>query len=86
MAKVLSNSKVEMTVTLVLTEVEARALAIMPCYGAKAFLEGYYKHLGKHYMKPYEQGIIDLFDSINRQLPAHIRKADAARKAFTEAE
>ena len=84
MSTVESKSKIELTVTLTLTEIEARALKEMTGYGVDAFLKGYYKQLGKHYMQPHEEGVRLLFKSINTHLPPHIRRIDKARKAFME--
>ena len=82
MAEILSKSKMELTVTLVLPEGEARALVEITKYGAKAFLRGYYKQLGRSYLEPYESDVKSLFSSIGTQLPPHLRRADNARKVF----
>lgn len=84
MSIVNSKAKIELTVTLTLTEIEARALTEMTGYGVEPFLKGYYKYLGKHYIQPYEEGFRLLFKSINTQLPQHIKRINAARKAFNE--
>jgi len=82
MVEVLSRSKIEMTVTLTLPEDEARALVEITKYGANAFLKGYYKHLGRSYLAPYEGDVKTLFESINAQLPSHLKKVDNARRIF----
>jgi len=70
-----SDVKVEFQINLKLSLEEALALETMTRYGHKAFLEGYYKHLGKSYMQPHEKGLISLFTTINTELPQHIRTA-----------
>lgn len=74
--------KVEVTTTLVLNERELRALDALTLYGTQSFLEVFYKHLGSAYLKPYEAGLVELFESISVQTPAIFRRADAARAAL----
>ncbi len=66
--------------TLTLSEAELRVLDAMAGYGTEAFLEAFYKHLGRSYMKPYEGGIRELFDSIKKSVPAQLAKVDEARR------
>jgi hypothetical protein len=82
MAQVKSSSTVKLSVTLVLTEEEAIALNEMTKYGIDSFLKGYYKYLGKHYMKPHEKGMRSLFNTIDKELPSHLRRISDARKIF----
>ncbi len=84
MANVISQtkSKLEMTVTLELTESEAKMLIEMTGYGVDAFIKGYYKMLGKHYMIPHEQALRSFFKSININLPDHVRRFEKARDLF----
>lgn len=82
--KISTNVSYEFTVTLKLTVEEARALKEMTGYGAKPFLEGYYKQLGKSYMQPHEKGVYSLFDTINRELPQQIALVDKADKLLKE--
>lgn len=63
-------------VTLKLTLEEARALKEITGYGHKQFLEGYYKQLGKSYLQPHEKGVISLFETINKELPTQLYKAN----------
>lgn len=67
--------------TLMLSEVEARALEALAGYGADAFLEVFYKHMGKHYLQPHESGLRSLFDSISG-LRYGLKQADQARAVF----
>jgi hypothetical protein len=80
--KVNSESTLAVEITLRLTESEARALKEMVGYGVDAFLKSFYTKLGTHYLKPHESGVRSLFETIKRELPPHLNKADRARKAF----
>lgn len=71
----------EMKFNLELTLSEARALNEMVKYGSKAFLEGYYKQLGKSYLQPYEKGVISLFETVKENLPQKLYNADKIIKA-----
>jgi len=82
MAEVKSKSDLQITITITLSEVEARALHTITTYGTKNFLETFYEKLGRSYLEPYEKGIESLFFTLDRQIPEHIRKIDKARKAF----
>jgi len=82
MAKVKASSTVKLSVTLELTEEEAIALNEMTKYGIDSFLKGYYKFLGKHYMRPHEQGMRSLFKTIDAELPPHLKRISEARKIF----
>ena len=66
----------DVKITLTLNYYEAQALSQMIKYGSKAFLEGYYKQLGKSYMQPYENGVKSLFQSIRDNLPSKIKEVD----------
>lgn len=84
MAKPSVQSKIELDIKIAieLTLSEARALNEMVKYGSKPFLEGYYKQLGKSYLKPYEDGVVSLFDTVKQTLPFEISKADEIIKAI----
>jgi hypothetical protein len=79
-----SHSEVGFTVTLKLTEQEARALTVLPSYGTKQFIKMFYENMGRHYLQPHEQGIISLFSKIEKELPQHLRKFDEVRKILNE--
>lgn len=74
--KIDASINVDFTVTMQMTVAEARALEEITKYGAKAFLEGYYKQLGKSYLQPYEKDVIKLFETIKEQLPQQVYKVD----------
>lgn len=74
----------QFSITLELTEVEARALEAIVGYGTKSFLEVFYKSLGKHYLQPHEKGVEQLFATIKQELPSHLNKIDECRKVFNK--
>lgn len=58
-----STTEVKFEINLQLTELEARALDAILGYEPKAFLKMFYEHMGSHYLKPYEKGLISLCDN-----------------------
>ncbi len=83
MKGIIARASIELTVTLTLTEGEARALSRMTLYGGSSFVKAYRKHLGSA-IAPYEDHIEGLFESINHQLPQHLKRIDNARAAFND--
>jgi hypothetical protein len=79
-----SNSVMEFSVFLKLTEPEARALEAITKYGHKEFLNIYYEKLGKTYLEPHETGLIALFKSIRDEIPPHLQRIDKTRKTFKD--
>lgn len=73
------NTEVKITATLTLTEGQLRALDAMAGYGADAFLRAFYVKLGKHYMKPFERDLRDLFKAIAAQVPPALQGVKEAR-------
>lgn len=82
--KIKSGADMDFKFFIKLNEQEAKALYTITSYGHKPFLEWFYNHLGKHYMKPHEDGLISLFETIKKELPQHFRKCDEARKVFSK--
>lgn len=82
MKRFIQQPHVETRATIELSEVEMRALEAMIGYGVQPFLDVFYQHLGKHYLKPHEAGIRSLFKTIGSDIPDVLRRADAARQAF----
>lgn len=82
MSRLTQRPKVEVEVTLRLNEIEMRALDALAGYNYDAFLETFYKHLGRAYLTPHEAGLRSLFDVIRSELPPILKRADAAREAF----
>ncbi len=77
-----SRSSIEFAMTLELSEEEARALEALTKYGTESFLKMFYSKLGSHYLKPHEDGLKSLFQTIPKEIPPHLLKLDAARKVF----
>lgn len=77
-----STSNMDFGVILKLSEKEARALEAITLYGTKNFLETFYKHLGKAYLQPHEDGINILFETIKLELPKHLDKFDKIREIW----
>ena len=85
-AKALSSIEFKASVKLSLSEKEAAALNEMTAYGIEPFLAGYRRCLGEHYIKPHEQGLRDLFETINKTLPKELQKLERYKKAVISAE
>lgn len=64
------KTKVTFTVPTELSEGEIRALDALVGYGFKAFIECFYKHLGKAYLEPYEKDLEALFKKVEELRPA----------------
>jgi len=69
---------------LTLTEEEARALKELTAYGTDAFLNFFYKSLGKTYLQEHENGLCSLFKSIDTKLKPLIHKVDTVIKVSEE--
>lgn len=70
---------VKLSVTLELTETEARALEALGGYGEDAFIEHFYEHLGKTYMADHVTALRS-FLSGTKKLKALLDRTDEARK------
>lgn len=66
MAKIIGEPRVEMKITMTLSEAEAGALDALTGYGIDSFLKVFYEHMGKAYLQKYEAGLRSLFDSVQR--------------------
>lgn len=85
MAKLQVKPAIEVTLTLSLSEQEARALEAVAGYGTEAFLKVFYEHMGKSYLQPHEEGLRSLFESSMRILPLWFQRIDDTRKEFYDA-
>ncbi|VVE59542.1 hypothetical protein PIN31009_05580 [Pandoraea iniqua] len=83
MAKITQRPTVHVGAVFEFSEAEMRALDALTGYGVDAFLEVFYRQLGKTYMQPHEAGLRELFESVREQIPAILQRANEARKAFT---
>jgi len=82
MAEIKAKAQIEAKVILVLSEDEARALYNITIYGVKPFTSWFYKNLGKHYLQPFHEGVVSLFDTVFKEMPKELNRIDEARKAF----
>lgn len=82
--KISTKASVSFSVTLELNEQAARALDAMAGYGADKFLEVFYEKLGRHYMRPHEQGLRELLKITKNELPSQLRAIDEARKVLID--
>lgn len=85
MADIKITTKVEITATIEFTENQLAALDAMAGYGADAFLKAFYVKLGKHYMKPFERDLRELFQKIESDVSPALRKTREARKQLADA-
>jgi len=85
MAKIKPSIKVSYSISLELTETEARMLEAMAGYGDDAFKNAFYEKLGKHYMQPFASGISSLFSAIREQVKPQLYEVDQSRKAIESA-
>lgn len=79
-----STLNLHMDLTLKISLEEARMLEDLVGYGAKSFLEGYYKHLGKSYMQKHEKAVYSFFDSVKKDLAYKLYNADEIIKAVNK--
>lgn len=77
-------ARIEARATMTLNEGELRALEALTGYGDDAFIQWFYKNMGKAYMQPHEAGLRSLFKSVRAQVPAILRRVDRARAAFED--
>lgn len=82
--KILSQVKPEFNVLLKLSEEEARALEAIVGYGPDKFVEWFYKNLGKHYLKPHENGMRSLFATVRKELSHRLYDIDNIKKSITD--
>lgn len=82
MSRLLQRPRLDLDVALVLTEPEVRALDALTGYGVKSFLEVFYERMGEYYLKPHEDGLRSLFDTVRSELPPILKRLDAAKTAF----
>jgi len=79
-------AEISVTVQITLNEKEARALGAIFGYGPDAFLKGFYKNLGRHYLEPHAKAVPELFASVQKQIGPALARVDKARKEFNRIE
>lgn len=84
MAVIEERSSVKVEAKFTVTEGELRALEALAGYGDDAFIEMFYKNLGKTYLQPHEQHLRDFLKSIRSIAVPILSRTDAARKAFNK--
>jgi hypothetical protein len=82
MTRLIQQPVIEVSATIKLTEPELMALACLASYGTVAFLEAFYKYMGKAHLQPHAAGITSLFEVIRADLGPIVARAEAAKKAF----
>lgn len=81
----ITDINIDFSIKLILTVHEAEALDALTEYDINAFLDVFYKHLGKEYLKPNEDGIRSLFAKVKKYLPGEIGKIEKATVAIQAA-
>ena len=84
--KTKTRTVVTTTATLELDEQQLRALHAIVGYGTDSFLNVFYSHLGKHYLKPHEQGVVRLFEEIRAVCGPAIRDCDTIRDLLRQSD
>jgi hypothetical protein len=82
MATIVSKPRIELRLTIALTEDEARALDALAGYGDDEFIKAFYEVLGKAYMEPHEAGLRLFLSTIREEMPRQLARVDEARKLF----
>ena len=82
MAKVTAAPRLDVHVTFVVDESEARALDALAGYGDDAFVKAFYETLGKAYMEQHEAGLRKFLSSIRGVLNPALGTVDRARMAL----
>ncbi len=83
MAKFTPHMNINYSVTVTLTEVEARALDALFGYNNKQMLDVFYEHMGKYYMEPHEAGFFSLAESVRTQLQDGLGRVNEAQKVIS---
>lgn len=84
MAEIEERSIVKVDAKFTVSEGELRALEALAGYGDDAFIEMFYKTLGKTYLQPHEKHLREFLKSIRSIATPILSRTDAARKAFNK--
>ena len=84
MAGIEERSVVKVDAKFTVSEGELRALEALAGYGDDAFIEMFYKTLGKTYLQPHEKHLREFLKSIRSIATPILSRTDAARKAFNK--
>lgn len=83
MATFTPKPTLKMSITIEISEEEARAINEMTCYGTDQFIKAFYENLGKSYMEKHERGLRSFLDSARAQIGGIVSQITEARKIFT---
>lgn len=84
MAEIEERSVVKVDAKFTVSEGELRALEALAGYGDDAFIEMFYKTLGKTYLQPHGKHLREFLKSIRSIATPILSRTDAARKAFNK--
>jgi hypothetical protein len=76
MSKIGTDVVLSLSITMTLSEEEARALNALSAYGTDKFVEVFYEKLGKAYLEPHETGLRSLLNSVIQTLPGILKQYD----------
>lgn len=85
MATIEGRPSISASVTICLSEEEARALDALAGYNVNEFLEVFYANMGKAYLEPHEAGLRSLFESVHHgpaSVGSVLSRARDARSVF----
>ena len=82
MAEFNANARMDFTISITLTEKEARAVEALSTYGVDAFIKNFYNHLGESYMKEHEQGLRGFLSSAGK-IKGQLSRIDYTKKVFS---
>lgn len=84
MAKLNSHPVIHLSITLELTEEEARALEALASYGADTFLTHFKQTISANFARDHGSAVRSLFASARTILPEYFARLDAARREFSK--
>lgn len=87
MSKLVKSSatvKVDVQVTFIVSEEEARALDALAGYGDESAINAFYSGCGKHYMQPYEGGLRSFLSTIRQVVTPALNEADQLRSQLKQ--
>ena len=76
------NGKVilDVSINLIISEKEARALDALVGYGDDAFIKVFYEKLGQAYMLKHEDGLREFLTSVRQLMPNILKQIDDVRE------
>ena len=86
MAEARNGAQISFSTTLLLNEVEIRALDALVGYGDDAFLTAFKEKLGAVYIRDHESGLRSFFEAIRRDVIPALSDIEQARRDLYAAE